>query len=72
MLRQTCRDFAEKELMPVAAQLDKEHRFPAEQVCAGMRAWGSGRARSEPGFPRLLGPSGPQAKCTSNSAVVED
>lgn len=34
MLRQTCRDFAEKELMPVAAQLDKEHRFPAEQVGA--------------------------------------
>uniref|UniRef100_A0A8C3LJP3 Short-chain specific acyl-CoA dehydrogenase, mitochondrial n=1 Tax=Chrysolophus pictus TaxID=9089 RepID=A0A8C3LJP3_CHRPC len=32
MLRQTCRDFAEKELMPLAAQLDKEHRFPAEQV----------------------------------------
>lgn len=34
MLRQTCRDFAEKELMPLAAQLDKEHRFPAEQVGA--------------------------------------
>ncbi|XP_033030769.1 short-chain specific acyl-CoA dehydrogenase, mitochondrial [Lacerta agilis] len=32
MLRQTCRDFAEKELAPIAAQLDKEHRFPAEQV----------------------------------------
>ncbi|XP_074868848.1 short-chain specific acyl-CoA dehydrogenase, mitochondrial isoform X2 [Carettochelys insculpta] len=32
MLRQTCRDFAEKELVPVASQLDKEHRFPAEQV----------------------------------------
>ncbi|KAF4789985.1 Short-chain specific acyl-CoA dehydrogenase, mitochondrial [Turdus rufiventris] len=32
MLRQTVRDFAEKELMPLAAQLDKEHRFPAEQV----------------------------------------
>ncbi|XP_042722001.1 short-chain specific acyl-CoA dehydrogenase, mitochondrial [Lagopus leucura] len=32
ILRQTCRDFAEKELMPLAAQLDKEHRFPAEQV----------------------------------------
>ncbi|XP_035412621.1 short-chain specific acyl-CoA dehydrogenase, mitochondrial isoform X1 [Cygnus atratus] len=32
MLRQTCRDFAEKELMPLAAQLDKEHRFPAQQV----------------------------------------
>ncbi|XP_038619559.1 short-chain specific acyl-CoA dehydrogenase, mitochondrial [Tachyglossus aculeatus] len=32
MLRQTCRDFAEKELVPIAAQLDKEHRFPAAQV----------------------------------------
>uniref|UniRef100_A0A8C0ZIZ7 short-chain acyl-CoA dehydrogenase n=1 Tax=Cyanistes caeruleus TaxID=156563 RepID=A0A8C0ZIZ7_CYACU len=32
MLRETVRDFAEKELMPLAAQLDKEHRFPAEQV----------------------------------------
>ncbi|XP_028680929.1 short-chain specific acyl-CoA dehydrogenase, mitochondrial [Erpetoichthys calabaricus] len=32
MLRQTCRDFAEKELAPIASQLDKEHQFPAEQV----------------------------------------
>nr|XP_033811394.1 short-chain specific acyl-CoA dehydrogenase, mitochondrial isoform X2 [Geotrypetes seraphini] len=32
MLRQTCRAFAEKELAPVAAQLDREHRFPAEHV----------------------------------------
>ncbi|XP_078523825.1 short-chain specific acyl-CoA dehydrogenase, mitochondrial isoform X2 [Lissotriton helveticus] len=32
MLRQTCRDFAEKELAPIAGQLDKEHRFPADQV----------------------------------------
>ncbi|KAJ6659137.1 hypothetical protein lerEdw1_019440 [Lerista edwardsae] len=32
MLRQTCRDFAERELAPMAARLDKEHRFPAEQV----------------------------------------
>nr|XP_025745276.1 short-chain specific acyl-CoA dehydrogenase, mitochondrial [Callorhinus ursinus] len=32
MLRQTCREFAEKELVPIAAQLDKEHRFPAAQV----------------------------------------
>uniref|UniRef100_G3SLT3 Short-chain specific acyl-CoA dehydrogenase, mitochondrial n=1 Tax=Loxodonta africana TaxID=9785 RepID=G3SLT3_LOXAF len=32
MLRETCRDFAEKELVPIAAQLDKEHRFPAAQV----------------------------------------
>jgi len=32
MLRETCRSFAEKELKPVAAALDREHRFPAEQV----------------------------------------
>lgn len=32
MLRNTCREFAENELMPIAGQLDKEHRFPAEQV----------------------------------------
>lgn len=32
MLRQTCRDFAEKELVPIAAQLDREHLFPTAQV----------------------------------------
>uniref|UniRef100_A0AAR2L8E4 Short-chain specific acyl-CoA dehydrogenase, mitochondrial n=1 Tax=Pygocentrus nattereri TaxID=42514 RepID=A0AAR2L8E4_PYGNA len=32
MLRQTCRDYAEKELAPVAGQLDKNHTFPAKQV----------------------------------------
>lgn len=32
MLRQTCREFAEKELVPIAAQVDKEHRFPTAQV----------------------------------------
>ncbi|KAK1328714.1 hypothetical protein QTO34_012289 [Cnephaeus nilssonii] len=32
MLCQTCRDFAEKELFPIAAEIDKEHRFPAAQV----------------------------------------
>ena len=32
MLRETCRSFAEKELKPVAAALDREHRFPKEQV----------------------------------------
>lgn len=33
MLRNTCRDFANNELKPVAAELDKNHKFPAEQVC---------------------------------------
>lgn len=32
MLQKTCRDFVEAELKPFAAQLDKEHKFPAEQV----------------------------------------
>jgi butyryl-CoA dehydrogenase len=42
MLRQTCREFADKELIPVAAQLDREHRFPVEQVrrMAGMGLMG--------------------------------
>ena len=34
MLRQTCRDFADKELAPIAASLDKEHKFPLEQVAS--------------------------------------
>ncbi|KAG8455815.1 hypothetical protein GDO86_001857 [Hymenochirus boettgeri] len=32
MLRDTCRDYAEKELQPIAAQLDREHRYPKEQI----------------------------------------
>ncbi|XP_067861763.1 short-chain specific acyl-CoA dehydrogenase, mitochondrial isoform X2 [Heptranchias perlo] len=32
LLRDTCRGFAERELAPVAAQLDREHKFPAEQI----------------------------------------
>ncbi|KAG9353558.1 hypothetical protein JZ751_011676 [Albula glossodonta] len=32
MLRQTCRDFADRELAPIAAKLDREHTFPAQQV----------------------------------------
>ncbi|XP_013398296.1 short-chain specific acyl-CoA dehydrogenase, mitochondrial-like [Lingula anatina] len=31
MLHKTCKDFADNELKPIAGQLDKEHRFPAEQ-----------------------------------------
>jgi len=32
MLRQTCRDFAERELKPFAGQWDKEHTYPREAV----------------------------------------
>uniref|UniRef100_A0A8C5LZZ3 Short-chain specific acyl-CoA dehydrogenase, mitochondrial n=1 Tax=Leptobrachium leishanense TaxID=445787 RepID=A0A8C5LZZ3_9ANUR len=32
MLRDTCRDFAERELQPIAASLDREHRYPRDQI----------------------------------------
>lgn len=32
MLRQMCRDFADQELKPIAGDLDREHRFPAEKI----------------------------------------
>ncbi|GFN73626.1 short-chain specific acyl-coa dehydrogenase, mitochondrial [Plakobranchus ocellatus] len=32
LLRKTCRDFADNELIPIAAKLDKEHLYPKEQV----------------------------------------
>lgn len=32
MLQKTCRDFAERELKPVAAELDKKHQYPTELV----------------------------------------
>lgn len=31
-LKKTCQDFAEKELKPIAGQLDKDNKFPAEQM----------------------------------------
>lgn len=33
MLRQTMRDFADNELVPIAAKLDKEGKYPKDQVC---------------------------------------
>ncbi|KAL3858431.1 hypothetical protein ACJMK2_013022 [Sinanodonta woodiana] len=32
MLKKTCRDFANNELVPIAGKLDKEHIYPREQV----------------------------------------
>lgn len=32
MLQKTCRDFAEAELKPVAAKIDREHLYPKEQI----------------------------------------
>jgi len=34
MLRQTCRDFVDAQVKPIAAELDRDHRFPAELVAA--------------------------------------
>ena len=32
MLQKTCRDYTEKELIPIAGALDKAGQFPAQQV----------------------------------------
>ncbi|XP_019937817.1 short-chain specific acyl-CoA dehydrogenase, mitochondrial [Paralichthys olivaceus] len=32
ILRQTCRDYADRELIPIAAKLDKEQSYPAKQI----------------------------------------
>lgn len=32
MLQKTCRDFADNELIPIAAKVDREHLYPAEQI----------------------------------------
>ena len=32
MLRDTCRDFADRELAPVAADLDRNHQYPQAQI----------------------------------------
>ncbi|XP_062553877.1 short-chain specific acyl-CoA dehydrogenase, mitochondrial-like [Armigeres subalbatus] len=32
MLQKTCRDFADNELVPIAAKIDREHLYPGEQV----------------------------------------
>lgn len=32
MLQQTCRDFAEGELKPIASEIDRNHKYPADQI----------------------------------------
>jgi alkylation response protein AidB-like acyl-CoA dehydrogenase len=32
MVYQMCKDFADTELIPIAGKLDKEHKYPKEQV----------------------------------------
>ncbi|XP_055637596.1 short-chain specific acyl-CoA dehydrogenase, mitochondrial-like [Toxorhynchites rutilus septentrionalis] len=32
MLQKTCRDFSDNELIPIAAKVDREHLYPAEQI----------------------------------------
>lgn len=31
MIQKTCRDFADNELKPIAAKIDREHAFPQQQ-----------------------------------------
>ena len=35
MLKDTLREFVEKELRPIAGRLDKQHTYPAEQASVG-------------------------------------
>lgn len=39
ILRQTCRDYADRELTPIAAKLDKEQVYPAKQVDTHQQAY---------------------------------
>lgn len=32
MLQKTCRDFADNELKPIAAKIDRNHLYPEEQI----------------------------------------
>lgn len=32
MLQKTCRDFADGELKPIAAKIDRDHLYPKEQI----------------------------------------
>lgn len=32
MLQKTCRDFADNELKPIAAKIDREHSYPKQQI----------------------------------------
>ena len=45
MLQQMCRDFADNNLKPIAAELDKEHRYPAEQIAQSVWLFFTFRAR---------------------------
>uniref|UniRef100_A0A3B4B9L4 short-chain acyl-CoA dehydrogenase n=1 Tax=Periophthalmus magnuspinnatus TaxID=409849 RepID=A0A3B4B9L4_9GOBI len=40
ILRQTCRDYADRELSPIASRLDKEHSYPLKQVYPNLGAMG--------------------------------
>lgn len=63
--------------MPLAAQLDKEHRFPAEQVRAAPAGrWARQRRtclfRARLPSAAAAGPPGPEAKCTLSSGLAEN
>ena len=34
MLKQMCKDYSDSSLKPIAGELDREHRYPAEQIAA--------------------------------------
>lgn len=46
LIRNMVREFAENEVKPIAAEIDREHRFPAETVkrMAELGLFGLGRA----------------------------
>ncbi|KAG8235729.1 hypothetical protein J437_LFUL016364 [Ladona fulva] len=65
MLHKTCRDFAEGELMPIAAKLDREHLYPKDQI----------RKMGELGLMGINTPEaygGPGLDCLAFSIAVEE
>src|SRR5256885_11070041 len=74
LLRDTCREFADKELKPNAKKWDREHRFPAEAVKKAFELglggvaissdWGGAGTAKLPLAPALPGnsPGGPPSR----------
>ena len=49
MLQQMCRDFADAQLKPIAGELDRDHRYPAEIIAQSTRhRIGSNCSRARP------------------------
>ncbi|MCI0370151.1 MAG: acyl-CoA dehydrogenase family protein, partial [candidate division NC10 bacterium] len=63
LVRDTAREFAEKELKPVAAELDRQHRFPKKPL----------RRLAELGMMGMTVPEadgGPEASAVSHALVL--